>query len=112
MRRILAKALRLLEEGRLFESEVAVGGDGPGGQLAFEGVRKRADTPADGADEEAGVDPGASGATEPAPRLPRPGAAERPRGRPVAAARPRSSFAASIRACAARSSRRTASAGW
>ncbi len=78
VRRILAKALRLLEEGRLFESEVAVGGDEPGGQLALEGVRQRADTPADGAEEEAGVDPGASGSTEPAPRLPRPGAAGGP----------------------------------
>jgi hypothetical protein len=75
VRRILAKALRLLEEGRLFESEVAVGGDEPGGQLALEGVRKPAQTPAEGSDEEAGVDPGASGATEPVPRLPRPGAA-------------------------------------
>jgi hypothetical protein len=81
VRRILVKALRLLEEGRLFESEVAVGGDEPGGQMALEGIRKRADAPAEpGADEEAGVDPGASGspdasgATEPAPRLPRPGA--------------------------------------
>jgi hypothetical protein len=78
VRRILAKALRLLEEGRLFESEVAVGGDEPGGQLALEGVRTRADAPAvPGADEEAGADsgaPDASGANEPAPRLPRPGA--------------------------------------
>jgi hypothetical protein len=75
VRRILAKALRLLEEGRLFESEVAVGGEGPGGQLALEGVRKRVGAPGDaGAEEKPGVDPGASGATEPAPRLPRPGA--------------------------------------
>jgi hypothetical protein len=78
VRRILAKALRLLEEGRLFESEVAVGGDEPGGQLALEGVRKPAQAPAEGTDEEAGVDPGALGATEPAPRLPRPGAAGGP----------------------------------
>ena len=78
VRRILAKALRLLEEGRLFESEVAVGGDEPGGQLALEGVRKPAQMPAEGGDEEAGVDPGASGATEPTPRLPRSGAAGGP----------------------------------
>ena len=45
VRRILAKALRLLEEGRLFESEVAAGGEGPGGQLALEGVRKPAGSP-------------------------------------------------------------------
>jgi hypothetical protein len=79
VRRILAKALRLLEEGRLFESEVAVGGDEPGGQLALEGVRKPAEAPAEPAvDEQAGVDPGAPGATaapgEGPPRLPRPGA--------------------------------------
>ena len=74
VRRILAKALRLLEEGRLFESEVAVGGDEPGGQLALEGVRKRPDAPGEPGAAEDGVDPGASGATTPAPRLPRPGA--------------------------------------
>ena len=79
VRRILAKALRLLEEGRLFESEVAVGGDEPGGQLALEGVRHRADAPVEpGAAEDGGVDPGASGATAPTPRLPRPGAAGSP----------------------------------
>ena len=74
VRRILAKALRLLEEGRLFESEVAVGGDEPGGQLALEGVRKPANAAGEPGAGEAGADPGASGATEPAPRLPRPGA--------------------------------------
>ncbi len=79
VRRILAKALRLLEEGRLFESEVAVGGEEPGGQLALEGVRNRPDGPGQpGPDEATGVDPGASGATEPAPRLPRPRAAGGP----------------------------------
>jgi len=74
VRRILAKALRLLEEGRLFESEVAVGGDEPGGQLALEGVRKPANAAGEAGAEEVVVDPGASGATDPAPRLPRPGA--------------------------------------
>ena len=81
VRRILAKALRLLEEGRLFESEVAVGGDEPGGQLALEGVRQRAETPADGEPERSGRRrrPGAArGDGEPAPRLPRPGAAGGP----------------------------------
>ncbi len=79
VRRILAKALRLLEEGRLFESEVAAGGDDPGGQLALEGVRKHADAPEEpSAAEDAGVDQGASGATETAPRLPRPGGAGGP----------------------------------
>lgn len=79
VRRILAKALRLLEEGRLFESEVATGGDGPGGQLALEGVRNPADARAEpGAAEDDGVDQGASRSTAPAPRLPRPGAAGGP----------------------------------
>ncbi|HSV93592.1 MAG TPA: ATP-binding protein, partial [Desulfobacterales bacterium] len=67
VRRILAKALRLLEEGRLFESEVAVGGEEPGGQLALEGVRHRTDETAEPGADEAGAagevaeDPGASG---------------------------------------------------
>ncbi len=74
VRRILAKALRLLEEGRLFESDVAVGGDEPGGQLALEGVRKPAGLPGEsGAGDEA-VDQASSASTQPAPRLPRPGA--------------------------------------
>ena len=38
VRRILARALRLLEEGRLFESDIPGGGEGPGGQLALDGV--------------------------------------------------------------------------
>lgn len=33
VRRILARALRLLEAGKLFESDLGVGGEGPGGQL-------------------------------------------------------------------------------
>jgi len=73
VRRILAKALRLLEEGRLFESEVPAGGEGPGGQLALEGVRKPAEEPA-GPDEPAEADD-AVAAGEPQPRLPRAGAA-------------------------------------
>ena len=73
VRRILAKALRLLEEGRLFESEVPAGGEGPGGQLALEGVRKPAEEPASGADEPADADDAAA-AGEPQPRLPREGA--------------------------------------
>jgi hypothetical protein len=72
VRRILAKALRLLEEGRLFESEVAAGGDGPGGQLALEGVRKPAEQPAEDVGD---GEPGAGAAADPQPRLPREGAA-------------------------------------
>lgn len=79
VRRILARALRLLEEGRLFESEVSVGGEGPGGQLALEGVRNRLDAPTDpGAAGDGGVAQDPSGATPPMPRLPRPGAAGGP----------------------------------
>jgi hypothetical protein len=72
VRRILAKALRLLEDGRLFESEVAAGGDGPGGQLALEGVRTPAGEPAEDAGE---GETGAGAAADPQPRLPRDGAA-------------------------------------
>jgi hypothetical protein len=36
VRRILARALRLLEAGKLFESELGVGGEGPGGQLTLD----------------------------------------------------------------------------
>ncbi len=35
VRRILARALRLLESGKLFESELGTGGEGPGGQLTL-----------------------------------------------------------------------------
>jgi hypothetical protein len=83
VRRILAKALRLLEEGRLFESEVAAGGEGPGGQLALEGVRRPAEESAAGSEEsppiaeETGAGE-ATGAGEPEPRLPREGAAGGP----------------------------------
>jgi hypothetical protein len=105
VRRILAKALRLLEEGRLFESEVAVGGDEPGGQLALDGVRSRADAPDLPAEPDApdGVDadPGAAGATAPQGG---PGA------RVVAAPR-RWWSASSTRGFAAPSSRRTGCAG-
>ena len=79
VRRILAKALRLLEEGRLFESEVPVGDDGPGGQLALEGVRRPSENPDEANDPGAagagptGPDPTSTG--ERAPRLPRDGTA-------------------------------------
>ena len=36
VRRILARALRLLESGKLFESDVAAGGPGSGGQLTLD----------------------------------------------------------------------------
>ena len=79
VRRILVKALRLLEEGRLFESDVAIGGQEPGGQLALDGVHSRSEAPpepdgSDGVD----ADPGETGAGSPTPRLQRPGAAGGP----------------------------------
>jgi hypothetical protein len=73
VRRILAKALRLLEEGRLFESEVPAGGEGPGGQLALEGVRGPAGEAAAGPESPPTDDAVAAG--EPQPRLPRADAA-------------------------------------
>ena len=36
VRRILARALRMLESGQLFESEIGVGSEGPGGQLTLD----------------------------------------------------------------------------
>src|SRR5450759_546282 len=82
VRRILAKALRLLEEGRLFESEVSAGGEGPGGQRALEGVRHRAagetEVGAEGHSPEPADDAGTAASGEGRPRLPRPGAAGSP----------------------------------
>ncbi len=76
VRRILAKALRLLDEGRLFDSEVAAGGEGPDGQLALEGVRRPEAEPAPPAvDRPATPASDASSAGGPLPRLPREGAA-------------------------------------
>lgn len=79
VRRILARALRLLEEGRLFESEVAAEGDELGGQLALEGVRNRVVREAEGGEEDVPRQPAGDAATDAQgvgrPRLPRPGAA-------------------------------------
>lgn len=50
VRRILARALRLLESGRLFESEVAAGGAGSGGQLTLDSAASEA-RPGDGEGE-------------------------------------------------------------
>jgi hypothetical protein len=79
VRRILAKALRLLEEGRLFESDVPAGGEGPGGQLALEGVREPAEAPVDAALDTGDLAAPESDAAEPKPpRLPKLGAAGGP----------------------------------
>ena len=48
VRRILARALRLLESGKLFESETGTGGEGPGGQLTM--ADGRTDAPTDQAE--------------------------------------------------------------
>jgi len=53
VRRILARALRLLESGKLFESELAAGGPGSGGQLTLDTYATEAPEPAD--DEAAGT---------------------------------------------------------
>ena len=46
VRRILARALRLLESGKLFESEPGTGvGEGPAGQLTLEAARAEAQAP-------------------------------------------------------------------
>lgn len=70
VRRILARALRLLESGRLFESEAGTGGGGPGGQLTLADAREREpETPrAEPADGSAAPD----GPDEQVPRPPRP----------------------------------------
>jgi hypothetical protein len=63
VRRILARALRLLESGKLFESELGgAGGEGPGGQLTLDSPPRSAkpdvdDTAADKAADGADVGP-------------------------------------------------------
>lgn len=73
VRRILAKALRLLEEGRLFESDVPAGDEGPGGQLALEGVRAPREVPQQEVSEApAESEADAGGRERGIPRLPPP----------------------------------------
>ena len=73
VRRILARALRLLESGKLFESEAGTGaGEGPGGQLTLEAARpsdEPDDTEPTDETEEAGT--GAQTSEHEADRLPR-----------------------------------------
>ena len=45
VRRILARALRLLESGKLFESDIGTAGEGPGGQLTLDAPAARPDAP-------------------------------------------------------------------
>ena len=73
VRRILARALRLLESGKLFESETGTGaGEGPGGQLTLERAERSAAPPV--ADEETSesAGPGSADGEEVEPRPPRP----------------------------------------
>lgn len=73
VRRILARALRLLESGKLFESETGTGGEGPGGQLtlaAAEAEHGAGETENVGEDKTAGTAEGEP-APAPAPRSPR-----------------------------------------
>ncbi|MBI2763924.1 MAG: ATP-binding protein [Chloroflexi bacterium] len=72
VRRILARALRLLEAGKLFESELGVGGEGPGGQLTLDTPAHppTADADADGEmgpGDEAPAEPSEPATAEPAP---------------------------------------------
>lgn len=64
VRRILARALRLLESGRLFESDVAAGGAGSGGQLTLDsyGPENRGQE----ADDAADANPAGPAGPEPA----------------------------------------------
>ena len=74
VRRILARALRLLESGKLFESEPGTGGgEGPEGQLTLEAAG-RAVAPSDAGELEADPSAGVTDehAARPADRAPRP----------------------------------------
>jgi hypothetical protein len=64
--------LRLLESGKLFESEVGTGGEGPGGQLtlAAAAAEGRAGEPSE-ADKDERADAMPEGGAAPAPRSPR-----------------------------------------
>jgi hypothetical protein len=66
VRRILARALRLLESGRLFESEPGTAGEGPDGQLTLESGAEAPSPTQQPPDQPAAV-PG-----EPEPAAPRP----------------------------------------
>jgi hypothetical protein len=68
VRRILARALRLLESGKLFESDAGVGG-GPDGQLTLDGSARPAVSPEPAPKPDAGA---VSEPIEGAPALPRP----------------------------------------
>ena len=71
VRRILARALRLLESGKLFESELGgAGGDGPGGQLTLDRPAANTQPGAAGGDpaDHSGGDNPADPASLPSPR--------------------------------------------
>ncbi|MBI2777758.1 MAG: ATP-binding protein [Chloroflexi bacterium] len=71
VRRILARALRMLESGKLFESDLGAGGDGPGGQLTLDTPPH--DPPADaGAEGETVPEGSPDEGAEPGARVPEP----------------------------------------
>ncbi len=115
VRRILARALRLLESGKLFESEVGGPGEEPGGQLTLDapGPSHAPETPAGEADAgEADAATDGAHRTGARPSAPRPCRAAVAPVLAAAAASARWSSAPSTRGCGARWWWRTASAGW
>ena len=72
VRRILARALRLLESGRLFESEPGTAGEGPNGQLTLSAAtRDEGPEPVEGAPPPALGEPAPVDGEPPPPRQPR-----------------------------------------
>ncbi len=81
VRRILARALRLLESGKLFESDVGTGGgEGPGGQLTLEAARRSEEPGEPEGAEEAEAGAAEAGAPKPDDHAERPPRAPRPTG--------------------------------
>lgn len=73
VRRILARALRLLESGKLFESETGTGGgEGPTGQLTLERAERPGAPPAPDEDTPDDGEPGSPESEEARARPPRP----------------------------------------
>lgn len=72
VRRILARALRLLEAGKLFESELGVGGEGPGGQLTLDTPAHPPAVDADAEGQTGPPDETSAESAEPAPAEPAP----------------------------------------
>lgn len=71
VRRILARALRLLESGKLFESDEGTAGEGPDGQLTLERAAVEGRSPTGMTTEEGEAGNGGDPAAEAPPRVPR-----------------------------------------